>query len=55
VDWMHLAYDRDQWRAGVNTVMNLWVSYKAGNFLASRVTIGFSRKTVLHGVSYLVS
>jgi hypothetical protein len=23
VDWMHLAYDRDQWRAVVNTVMNL--------------------------------
>jgi hypothetical protein len=25
VDWMHLAQDRDQWRAVVNTVMNLWV------------------------------
>jgi hypothetical protein len=23
VDWMHLAHDRDQWRALVNTVMNL--------------------------------
>jgi hypothetical protein len=26
VDWIHLAQDRDQWRAVVNTVMNLWVS-----------------------------
>jgi len=26
VDWMHLAQDRDQWRAVVNTVMKLWVS-----------------------------
>jgi hypothetical protein len=25
VDWMHLALDRDQWWAVVNTVMNLQV------------------------------
>jgi hypothetical protein len=25
VDWMHLAQDRDQWRALMNTVMKLWV------------------------------
>jgi hypothetical protein len=25
-DWIHLAYDRDRWRALVNTVMNLRVS-----------------------------
>jgi hypothetical protein len=25
VDWMHLAQDRDQWQAVVNTVMNLGV------------------------------
>jgi hypothetical protein len=25
VDWIHLAQGRDQWRAFVNTVMNLWV------------------------------
>jgi Mlc titration factor MtfA (ptsG expression regulator) len=25
VDWIDLAQDRDQWRALVNTAMNLWV------------------------------
>jgi hypothetical protein len=25
IDWINLAEDRDQWRALVNTVMNLWV------------------------------
>jgi hypothetical protein len=25
MDWIHLAQDRDQWQALVNTVMNHWV------------------------------
>jgi len=25
VDWIHVAQDRDQWRAHVNTVMNVRV------------------------------
>jgi len=35
IDWNHLAKDRDQWWALVNTVMNLQVPNKAGHFLTS--------------------
>jgi hypothetical protein len=53
VDRIHLAQDRDQWRVVVKTVMNLRIPYKAGNFLTSWVTISFTRRTLLHGVSYI--
>jgi hypothetical protein len=35
----------------VNTVLNLRVLYKVENFLTSRVSICFSRRTLLLGVS----
>jgi hypothetical protein len=48
--WIHLAQDRDQWRALVNTIMNLLVLFKKKktvNGLTSRVTTGFLR-TLFH-------
>jgi hypothetical protein len=25
IEWIHLAHDTDQWRALLNTVINIWV------------------------------
>jgi hypothetical protein len=55
MDWIDLAQDRDQWRALVNTVMDLWVPYNIGKFLSSCTTGGFSSRAQLHEVSYLVN
>jgi hypothetical protein len=51
LDWIDLAQDTDQWRALVNTVMNLRFAYKVGKLLSSCVTGGFLTTTRLHGVS----
>jgi hypothetical protein len=51
MDWIDLAQDSGQWRALVNTAMNLRAPYNAGKFLSSCATGGFSRRAQLHGVS----
>jgi hypothetical protein len=35
VDWIHLAQERDEWRALIKTAMNFWVVLKSGNFESS--------------------
>jgi hypothetical protein len=42
----------DRWRALVNTVMNIWVHNERGIFLTRWVTISFSRRRLLCGVSF---
>jgi hypothetical protein len=48
MDWIDLAQDRNQWRALVNTAMNLRVPQNAGKFLSSCTIGSFSRRARLH-------
>jgi hypothetical protein len=55
MNWIDLAQDRDQWRALVNTVMNLQVQLNARKFLSSCTICGFSRRAQLRKSVLLIS
>jgi hypothetical protein len=48
MDWTDMAQDSDQWRALVNTVLNIQVPSNAGKFLRSCSINGYSRMAQLH-------
>ena len=54
MDWSGLAQDRDRWRTLLSAVMNLRVSWNAGNFLTSCKPVSFSRRTLHHEVSKFI-
>jgi hypothetical protein len=47
MDWIDLAQDKDQWRALVNTVMNLFFPSIAGKFLSGCTVGSFSGRAQL--------
>jgi hypothetical protein len=47
MDWIDMAQDRNQWRALVNTVLNLRDPYNSGKFLSGCTISGSSRKAQL--------
>jgi hypothetical protein len=50
VEWLHVTQDRDEWWACEHGNEPSG-SIKSGYFLASKVTISFSRRTLPYGVS----
>jgi hypothetical protein len=49
MDWIDVAQDRDQWRAVVNTVIDIRFPLNAGKFLSSCTIVGFSGRSQLCG------
>jgi hypothetical protein len=43
MDWIDLAWDKDQWRALENSVLSFWAPKNVGKFLSSCTTGSFSR------------
>jgi hypothetical protein len=53
VDWVGIAQDKDNWRALVNAVMNLWFPCNAGKLSSSYIIGGLSSSSQFHRVSYI--
>jgi hypothetical protein len=55
VDYIYLAQNSDQQETVASTVTECPVVQNTGTFLITRTIFGFSRRELLHGVSWVVS
>ena len=55
MDWIDQVQEIRRWWARVSMIMNLRIPYNEGIFLTSCETGNFSRRTLVLGVSKLVS
>jgi hypothetical protein len=45
---IQIIYFSDEWRGIVDTVVNIWVLHKVGNFLKSWATMNSEERDLLH-------
>jgi len=55
VGCIRLAQNRGQWRASVNTILNLWFLWKAENFLSMWANICFTEGICLVQLSFSIA
>ena len=51
VTWIRLALNKDKRQDLTNMLMSVRVTFRANNFFTTSATVGFSKRTPLHGMS----
>ena len=55
MDWIDLAQNLDRWRAVVNAIVNLRLTWNEENFLSSWGPVSFWGRTLFPGINLLIS
>jgi hypothetical protein len=55
IGWIHLTQDRDQWKALVDTRLNLRIPYSVAKFMCGWTIGSYSTRTQFHVVTSVYS